>query len=66
MLNPDLYKIPLLPEEDTNNYPDNHLGRVWFSLKYEPEQEKLEINLIRIHNLPSRDKEATSCDPVVR
>lgn len=66
-LNPDLYKSPLIPEEDTSNYPEGHLGRFWFSLNYDQEQEKLIINLIRIHNLPSRDKDTGSgCDPLVR
>lgn len=66
-LNPDLYKSPLIPEEDTSNYPEGHLGRFWFSLNYDAEQEKLLINLIRIHNLPSRDKDSSSaCDPLVR
>ncbi|XP_032777533.2 synaptotagmin-15-like isoform X1 [Daphnia magna] len=66
-LNPDLYKSPLIPEEDTNNYPEGHLGRFWFSISYDSEQEKLLINLIRIHNLPSRDKDSTNaCDPLVR
>ena len=66
-LNPDLYKSPLIPEEDTSNYPDGHLGRFWFSLNYDQDQEKLIINLIRIHNLPSRDKDSTAaCDPLVR
>jgi synaptotagmin-15 len=66
-LNPDLYKSPLIPEEDTTNYPEGHLGRVWFSLHYDREQEKLQISLIRIHNLPSRDKDsANACDPLVR
>ena len=66
-LNPDLYKSPLIPEEDTSNYPEGHLGRFWFSINYDTEQEKLLINLIRIHNLPSRDKDSTTaCDPLVR
>lgn len=66
-LNPDLYKSPLIPEEDTSNYPEGHLGRFWFSINYDLEQEKLLINLIRIHNLPSRDKDSTTaCDPLVR
>ena len=66
-LNPDLYKSPLIPEEDTSNYPEGHLGRFWFSINYDSEQEKLLINLIRIHNLPSRDKDSTTaCDPLVR
>lgn len=66
-LNPDLYKSPLIPEEDTSNYPEGHLGRFWFNLNYDAEQEKLFINLIRIHNLPSRDKDSPSaCDPLVR
>lgn len=67
VLNPDLYKSPLIPEEDASNYPDGHLGRFWFSLNYDAEQEKLLINLIRIHNLPSRDKDSNlGCDPLVR
>ncbi|XP_046649963.1 synaptotagmin-15-like isoform X3 [Daphnia pulicaria] len=66
-INPDLYKNPLIPEEDTSNYPEGHLGRFWFSINYDLEQEKLLINLIRIHNLPSRDKDSTTaCDPLVR
>ena len=66
-LNPDLYKSPLISEEDDTEFPDGHLGRVWFGLKYDDEQEKLHISLVRIRNLSSYDKDSTNaCDPLVR
>ena len=64
-LNPELYKSCHDLEEETI-YPDGHIGRVWFSLDYDRDKEKLNIGLMRIRNLKGKDSENASCDPLVR
>ncbi len=61
--NPELYKTK--PEtEDDEEYPPNHIGRVWYSLDFEPTSERLLVTLIKARNLPeSRNK---PCNPIVR
>lgn len=69
-LDPGLYRKLLGPreeDEDWSQYPDDHIGRIWFTLAYEPESEKLLVTLLRARNLPSRTfATANSCDPYVR
>ncbi|KAF6213027.1 hypothetical protein GE061_010741 [Apolygus lucorum] len=65
-LDPSLYRNPS-ELEDELHYPEGHLGRVWFYLRYEPGCEKLLITLMKIKNLPSRTVgTANGCDPVVK
>lgn len=65
-INPDLYKEEDL-EDNLGNYPEDHLGRVWFRVDYEAEAEKLKVTLIRAKHLPSRTAGSTNCcDPFVR
>ena len=65
-LNPDLYKNENL-EGDVDNFPDDHIGRVWFYIDYQAEAEKLLITLIKIKNLPSRSAGSVNCcNPYVR
>jgi len=47
--------------------PENNVGRVWMSLEYNPETERLHVMLMKIKNLPSRTCSSNNaCDPVVR
>ncbi|XP_054268338.1 synaptotagmin-15-like [Macrosteles quadrilineatus] len=66
MIDPALYQGTLNFEEDLD-YPEGHLGRVWFSLRYDAGSEKLLVSLLKVKNLPSRTVgTANNCDPVVR
>ncbi|XP_021915495.1 synaptotagmin-15-like isoform X2 [Zootermopsis nevadensis] len=65
-IDPALYRGTLDLEEDLQ-FPDGHLGRIWFSLRYEPATEKLLVSLLKAKNLPSRTVgTVNSCDPFVR
>ncbi|XP_071545665.1 synaptotagmin-15-like isoform X2 [Panulirus ornatus] len=65
-INPELYKTEEL-EGDLDQYPDDHIGRVWLQLEYHSEAEKLLVTLIKAKNLPSRlIGSINSCDPYVR
>lgn len=65
-LNPALYRNPGELEEELH-YPEGHLGRLWFYLRYEPGSEKLLVTILKIKNLPSRTVgTANACDPIVR
>lgn len=48
-INPDLYKSP----EDTSetDFPDGCLGRLWFSVEYQQESERLLVGLIKARQL---------------
>lgn len=48
-------------------YNQSNIGRVWFSLEYDPETEKLLVTLLNIRNLPtSFASNQNSRDPIVR
>ncbi|GLV35098.1 Synaptotagmin 7 [Carabus blaptoides fortunei] len=65
VIEPALYKSTL--ELDDFQWPEGHLGRIWFSLRYEPSTEKLLVSLLKAKNLPSRTVgTVNSCDPFVR
>ncbi|PNF43215.1 hypothetical protein B7P43_G15666 [Cryptotermes secundus] len=65
-IDPALYRDTLDLEEELQ-FPDGHLGRIWFSLRYEPATEKLLVSLLKAKNLPSRTVgTVNSCDPFVR
>jgi hypothetical protein len=65
-IDPALYRGTLDLEEELQ-FPDGHLGRIWFSLRYEPATEKLLVSLLKAKNLPSRTVgTVNSCDPLVR
>ena len=54
-------------DEDDYDYPDDHVGRIWFAVEYEVESEKLMVTLIKAKNLPSRVLGSNNgCDPFVR
>ncbi|ROT80979.1 putative synaptotagmin-15 isoform X2 [Penaeus vannamei] len=65
-INPELYKTDEL-EGEYDQYPDDHIGRVWLQLEYLSDSEKLLVNLIKAKNLPSRlIGSINACDPYVR
>ncbi|XP_042204300.1 synaptotagmin-15-like [Homarus americanus] len=65
-LNPELYRIPD-HLDDPGTYPPGHLGRLFLTLHYSQESEKLQVGLLRLRNLPSRTFGSTNaCDPYVR
>lgn len=39
--------------DDTTSYPTSHLGRVWYTLNYNIDEEQLYIVLIKARHLPS-------------
>ncbi|KAK7081972.1 C2 domain, partial [Halocaridina rubra] len=52
---------------DPGSYPPGHLGRVFLTLHYHSNTEKLLVGLLRIKNHPSRTFGSTNaCDPYVR
>lgn len=65
-LNPELYRFP--EEGDLSEYPENHIGRLWFSLEYDKDAEKLSVSLGKLRNLPSREmiNNSNACDPFIR
>ncbi|XP_078578799.1 synaptotagmin-15-like isoform X1 [Branchiostoma floridae x Branchiostoma japonicum] len=64
-IDPDLYKAT--QDDSETNFPENHLGRVWFALEYQREAERLLVSLIKIKNLPSRTPgSSNACDPFVK
>ncbi|XP_050698155.1 synaptotagmin-15-like [Eriocheir sinensis] len=65
-LNPELYRIPD-HLDDPATYPDGHLGRLFFTLQYVSDGEKLQVGILRVRNLPSRTLGSTNaCDPYIR
>lgn len=65
MIEPALYRSTL--DLDEIQWPEGHIGRIWFSLRYEPSTEKLLVSLLKAKNLPSRTVgTVNSCDPFVR
>nr|CAD7427693.1 unnamed protein product [Timema monikensis] len=66
VIDPALYRGTLDLEEDLQ-FPEGHLGRLWFSVRFEPATEKLLVSLLKAKNLPSRTVgTVNSCDPFVR
>ncbi len=64
-IDPSLYKMADV--DDDYEFPDDHVGRIWFAVEYELETEKLTVTLIKAKNLPSRVLGNTNgCDPFVR
>jgi len=53
-IDPRLYKLATDSDDDDVELPDNHIGRVWFAVKYEPQSEKLLVTLVKARNLAGR------------
>ncbi len=64
-LNPELYKLQ--DDDEETDFPENHVGRIWFAVEYELESERLVVSLIKARNLPSRVRGSVNqCDPLVK
>ncbi|XP_038222427.1 synaptotagmin-15-like isoform X3 [Zerene cesonia] len=65
VLDPALYKADCHVEDYL--WPEGHVGRIWFTLKYEAETERLQVHIIKVKHLPSRTPAlANACDPYIR
>jgi len=71
LLKPELYDTEMDYEDD--ELPFGNMGRVWYSLEYDPHSEKLIVQVDRIRNLPGRQQRGSvslsstsSCDPFIR
>ncbi|XP_041982494.1 synaptotagmin-15-like [Aricia agestis] len=65
VLDPSLYKADILVEDQL--WPDGHVGRVWFTLKYDATTERLQVHIIKVKHLPSRTPAlANACDPYIK
>ncbi|XP_025066764.1 synaptotagmin-15 isoform X3 [Alligator sinensis] len=60
-INPELYKDP--EDNSETNFPEGNIGRLWFSVEYEQETERLLVSLIKARNLQAP---ADSCSPFVK
>ncbi|RVE54703.1 hypothetical protein evm_000470 [Chilo suppressalis] len=65
VLDPSLYKSDCLDEDLL--WPEGHVGRVWFTMKYESGTERLQVHIIKAKHLPSRTPAlANACDPYIK
>lgn len=74
LLKPELYGLN--EDQDIDLYedlPPGNIGRIWFSLEYDVQAEKLIVNVDKICNLPGRQQRSStslsstsSCDPFIR
>lgn len=55
-INPSLYLNPEPAEKEV--FPENHLGRIYYSVNYDSTSESLTVKLQRIRNLPKSTPEA--------
>jgi len=46
-------------DRDIYDPPDNHIGRVWFGVKYESQSEKLLVTLVKAKHLAGRGNVAS-------
>ena len=53
-IDPRLYKVAADSDDDDYDPPDNHIGRVWFGVKYESQSEKLLVTLVKAKHLAGR------------
>ncbi|XP_048362235.1 synaptotagmin-15 [Sphaerodactylus townsendi] len=60
-INPELYKFP--EDKSEVDFPEGCIGRLWFSLEYKQESEKLLISLIKARKL---QPPSNSCSPFVK
>jgi uncharacterized protein with von Willebrand factor type A (vWA) domain len=52
--------------EDDDRYPDDHIGRIWFSVQYDYKKQSLELMLQKALNLPDRSATVKTCNPLVK
>ncbi|XP_008939913.1 PREDICTED: synaptotagmin-15-like, partial [Merops nubicus] len=60
-INPELYKFP--EDKSETDFPEGSIGRLWFSIEYEQESERLLVSLIKVRKL---QPPADSCSPFVK
>ncbi|XP_067996111.1 synaptotagmin-15 isoform X1 [Melanerpes formicivorus] len=60
-VNPELYKFP--EDKSETDFPEGNIGRLWFSIEYEHESERLLVSLIKVRKL---QPPADSCCPFVK
>ncbi|XP_014795825.1 PREDICTED: synaptotagmin-15 isoform X1 [Calidris pugnax] len=60
-INPELYKFP--EDKSETDFPEGNIGRLWFSVEYEQESERLLVSLIKVRKL---QPPADSCSPFVK
>ncbi|XP_013180025.1 PREDICTED: synaptotagmin-15-like [Papilio xuthus] len=65
VLDPSLYKSDCLDVD--HMWPEGHVGRVWFTVKYESATERFQVHIIKAKHLPSRTPAlANACDPYIK
>ncbi|XP_047559320.1 synaptotagmin-15-like isoform X1 [Lutra lutra] len=60
-INPDLYKF--LEDKSETDFPEGCLGRLWFSVEYQQDAERLLVGLIKARRLQAPSE---SCNPLVK
>ena len=53
-------------DDADEDYPLDHLGRIWFNLEYDKSAESLAVTLVKARNLSPRGKATKTCDPFVK
>ncbi|XP_077206695.1 synaptotagmin-15-like [Paroedura picta] len=61
VINPELYKFP--EDKSETDFPEGSIGRLWFSVEYEQDSEKLLVSLIKARKL---QPPSASCSPFVK
>ncbi|KAM6443706.1 synaptotagmin-15-like [Liasis olivaceus] len=60
-INPELYRFP--EDKSETDFPEGNIGRLWFSVEYEKESERLLVSLIKARKL---QPPSSSCNPLVK
>lgn len=60
-INPELYKT--LEDTSETDFPEGCLGRLWFSVEYQQEAERLLVGLIKARRLQGPSE---TCSPLVK
>ncbi|XP_016070216.1 PREDICTED: synaptotagmin-15 [Miniopterus natalensis] len=60
-INPELYKFP--EDKSETDFPEGCLGRLWFSVEYQWEAERLQVGLIKAQRLQAPSE---TCSPLVK
>lgn len=67
VIDPALYANSKMEAEEDLEFPEDHIGRLWFSVRYENATEKLLVSILKAKNLPTRTVGTVNgCDPFVR
>ncbi|XP_042315321.1 synaptotagmin-15-like [Sceloporus undulatus] len=60
-INPELYRFP--EDKSETDFPEGNIGRLWFSVEYEQESERLLVSLIKARKL---QPPSSSCNLLVK